>query len=62
MTQNIWNAAKAVLRGSFRIQSYLKKQKKNSYKQLNLMPKATRQIRIKKDNRRKEMQKSKMAV
>ena len=38
-TQNLWDAAKAVLRGKFRaIQSYLKKQEKTSDK-LNLHPK-----------------------
>ena len=38
MTQNLWDAAKAVLRGKFiAIQSYLKKQK-NSNKQPNLTP------------------------
>ena len=42
MTQNLWDAAKAVLRGkSIAIQSYLKK--KNSYKQPKLTPKAIRE-------------------
>ena len=39
MTQNLWDAAKAVLRGKFiAIQSYLKKQEK-SQKQPNFTPK-----------------------
>ena len=42
-TQNLWDAAKAVLRGKFiAIQSYLKKQTKNtSNRQPNFMPKTT---------------------
>ena len=43
MTQNLWDAAKAVLRGKFiAIQSYLKKQETRniSNKQPNLTPKA----------------------
>ena len=37
MTQNLWNAAKAVLRGKFiAIQSYLKKQEKPQINNLNL--------------------------
>ena len=37
MTQNLWNAAKAVLRGKFiAIQSYLKKQKTSQINNLNL--------------------------
>ena len=45
-TQNLWDAAKAVLRGKFiAIQSHLKKQEN---KQLNPTPKATREIRKKK--------------
>ena len=37
MTQNLWNAAKAVLRGKFIvIQSYLKKQKTSQIKNLTL--------------------------
>ena len=37
MTQNLWDAAKAVLRGKFRaIQSYLKKQEKSQINNLNL--------------------------
>ena len=39
-TQNLWNTAKAVLRGKFRaIQSYLKKHKKTSTRQPNFTPK-----------------------
>ena len=46
MTQNLWDAAKAVLRGTFiAIQSYLKKQEKSN-KQPNLTPKAIRERRI----------------
>ena len=41
-TQNLWDAAKAVLRGKFiAIQSYLKKQEKTSNRQPNFIPKAT---------------------
>ena len=37
MTQNLWDAAKAVLRGKFiAIQSYLKKQEKNRIDNLTL--------------------------
>ena len=43
MTQNLWDAAKAVLRGKLlAIQSYLKKQEEN-FKQSNLTPKGTRE-------------------
>ena len=36
-TQNLWDAAKAVLRGKFiALQSYLKKQKKHKLDNLNL--------------------------
>ena len=46
--QNLWDAAKAVLRGKYiAIQSYLKKQK-NLEKQSNLTPKGTRERRKKK--------------
>ena len=39
-TQNLWDAAKAVLRGKFRaIQSYLKKQEKHQTDNLILHPK-----------------------
>ena len=44
MAQNLWDAAKAVLRGKFiAIQSYLKKQGKFSNKQSNLTHKGTRE-------------------
>ena len=44
--QNLWNAAKAVLRGKFiAIQAHLKKQEKS---QSNLTPKATRKRRTRK--------------
>ena len=47
MTQNQWDAEKAVLREKFiAIQSYLKKQEKSN-KQPNLTPKAIRERRIK---------------
>ena len=37
MTQNLWNAVKALLRGKFiAIQSYLKKQEKSQINNLNL--------------------------
>ena len=37
MTQNLWDAAKSVLRGKFiAIQSYLKKQEKSQINNLNL--------------------------
>ena len=54
MTQNLWDAAKAVLRGKFRaIQAYFKKQEKSQIKQPNLTPKETRERRTKpKDSRR----------
>ena len=58
MTQNLWDAAKAVLRGKFiAIQSYLKK-KTISNKQANHTPKAIRERRTKKTpkvSRRKEI-------
>ena len=45
MTQNLWDTAEAVLRGTFNaIQSHLKKQEK-SHKQSNLTAKATRERR-----------------
>ena len=48
MTQNLWDAAKAILREKFiAIQSYLKKQE-ISNKQPNLTPKAIRERRTKK--------------
>ena len=38
MTQNLWDEAKAVLRGKFiAIQSYLKKQEKSQINNLNLI-------------------------
>ena len=42
-TQNLWDAAKAVLRGKFiAIQSYLKKQEKHQMsRQSNFIPKIT---------------------
>ena len=46
MRQNLWDAAKAVLRGKFiAIQSYLKKQEKSQIKKSNLTSKATRERR-----------------
>ena len=40
--KNLWDAAKAVLRGKFiAIQSYLKKQKKTLNRQPNVTPKTT---------------------
>ena len=46
MAQNLWDAAKAVLRGKFiAIVSHLKKQEKIPNKQSNLTPKATREKR-----------------
>ena len=48
MIQNLWDAAKAVLRGKFiAIESYLKKQEKSN-KQSNLTPKGTRERRTNK--------------
>ena len=55
-TQNLWDAAKAVLRGKFiAIQSYLKKQEKHQID--NFTPKATGKRRRKnpKISRRKEI-------
>ena len=41
-TKNLWEAAKAVLRGKFiAVQSYLKKQEKTSNRQPNFTPKTT---------------------
>ena len=57
-TQNLWDAAKAVLRGTFiAIQSYLKKTRKTSNTQLNFTPKATGKRRTKNPriSRRKEI-------
>ena len=48
-TQNLWDAAKAVLRGKFiAIQSYLKKTRKTPNRQPNFTPKATGKRRRKK--------------
>ena len=48
-TQNLWDAAKAVLREKFiAIQSYLMKQEKTSDRQPNFIPKTTGRIRRKK--------------
>ena len=59
MTQNLWDAAKAVLRGKFiAIQSYFKKQEKISNKQPNLTPKAIRERRTKKPPKLAEGKKS----
>ena len=45
-TQNLWDAAKSVLRGKFiAIQAYLKKQEKSQINQSNLIPKGTRERR-----------------
>ena len=47
-TQNLWDAAKAVLRGKFiAIQSYLREQEKISNKQSHLTSKAIRERRQK---------------
>ena len=52
MIQNLWDAAKAVLRGKFiAIQAYLKKQEEVSNKQSNLKPKGTRERRTNKTHR-----------
>ena len=57
MIQNLWDAAKTVLRGKFiAIQSYLKKQVSN--KQPNLTPKAIRERRTKKTPKLAEGKKS----
>ena len=50
MTQNLWDEAKAVLRGKFiAIESYLKKQEKSQINNLKLhTPKAIRERRTKK--------------
>ena len=50
MTQNLWDGAKAVLRGKFvAIQSYLKKQE-TSQKNISNKPKAIRERTTKKKN------------
>ena len=49
-TQNLWDAAKAVLRGKFiAIQSYLMKQEKHRIRQPNFTPKRIRKRRTKKN-------------
>ena len=49
ITQNLWDAANAVLRGNFiAIQSYLKKQEKHWIRQPNFTPKTTGKRRTKK--------------
>ena len=49
MTPNLWDGAKAVLRGWFiAVQSYLKKQEKSKTNNLSLTPKATRKRRTNK--------------
>ena len=51
-TQNLWDAAKAVLRQKFiPIQSYHKKQEKSQINNRNLTPKAIRERRTKKKNK-----------
>ena len=48
MTQNLWDAAKAILRGKFIVlQSYLKKQETSSQIKPNLIPKTIRERRTK---------------
>ena len=52
-TQNLWDAAKAVLRGRFiAIQSYLKKQEKH---RLDNLTSHLKQLEKEKNNRRKEI-------
>ena len=49
MIQNLWDAAKVVLRGKFiAIQAYLKKKEKSQIKKSNLTPKGTRERRTNK--------------
>ena len=58
MTQNLWNAAKAVLRGNFiAIKAYLKKQKTPQINNRNLHPKQLEKEEQKnpKVSRRKEI-------
>ena len=58
MTQNLWDTAKAVLRGKFiAIQSFIKKQETSQIKKTKLIPKAIRERRTKKakGSRRKEI-------
>ena len=56
-TQNLWDAAKAVLRGKFiAIQSYLKKTRKALNRQPNFTPKITgKRTKNSKISRRKEI-------
>ena len=56
-TQNLWDAAKAVLRGKFiAIQSYLKKQEKTLNRQPNFTHKTTgKRTKAPKISRRKEI-------
>ena len=55
MVQNLWDKAKAIIRGNFIvIQSYLKKQEKNSNKQANLTPEAMKEQTKLKVSTRKE--------
>ena len=52
--QNLWDAAKAVIRGKFiAIQAYLEETGKSN-KECNLIPKATRERTNKTQSRRKE--------
>ena len=52
MTQNLWDAAKAVLRGKFKaIKSYLKKQEKSQISNLTLHLKE-----LKKEEQKKKIQ------
>ena len=55
-TQNLWDEAKAVLRGKFRsIQSYLKKQEKYQIDNLTLHLKQLKKEEQEKKSRRKEI-------
>ena len=54
-TPNLWDAAKAVLRGWFiAVQSYFKKQEKSKTNNLSLTPKATRKRTNKTQSQQKE--------
>ena len=54
-TQNLWHAAKAILRGKFiAIQSYLNKPEKTSNRQPNFTPKTTGKRIKKSKNQQKE--------
>ena len=58
-TQNLWDAAKTVLRGKFTaMQSYLKKTRKTSTRQPRFTPKTTGKIRTKKSPKLVEGKKS----